>query len=67
MKGNLEDILAIKHIERFLAELPRYKKNGCVYFGVQRIVVLIMPLVGVEVEELQFNGLPSDKEIAIDL
>ena len=67
MKGNFEDILAIKHIQRFLAELPRYKKNGCVSFGVQRIVVLIRPLVGVEVEELQFNGLPSDKEIAIDL
>ena len=56
MKGSLEDILAIKHIQRFLAELPRYK-NDCVSFGVP----------SVRVEELQVNGLLSDKEIAIDL
>jgi len=67
MKVNLEDILAIKHIQRFLAELPRYKKNDCVSFAVQRIAVLIRSLVGMEAEEMQFNGLPSDKGIAIDL
>ena len=46
-KTKLEDILAIKHIQRFLAELPRYKKDDWVYFGVQG-VILIKPLVGVE-------------------
>jgi len=66
-KGNLEDILAIKHIQRFLAELPGYKKNDFASFGVQSDEVLIRPLVGVEAEELQFNGLPSDKKMAVDL
>ena len=55
MKANLKDILAIKHIQRFLAELPRYK-NDCVSFGVPPVIV-----------EMQLNILLSDKEIAIDL
>jgi len=65
-KRKLEDILAIKHIQRFLAELPRYKKDDWVSFGVQG-VILIRPLVAVEDVGLQFNELPSGKEIAIDL
>lgn len=63
-KRKLEDILAIKHIQRFLAELPRYKKDDWVFFGVQGV---IRPLVGVEDVGLRFNELPSGKEIAIDL
>ena len=60
-KRKLEDILAIKHIQRFLAELPRYKKDDCVQ-------EVIRPLVAaVDDGVLQFNGLPSGKEIAIDL
>lgn len=66
MKRKLEDILAIKHIQRFLAELPRYTKDNWVSFGV-RGVILIRPLAVVQEGGLQFNELPSGKEIAIDL
>jgi hypothetical protein len=31
-KRKLEDIFAIKHIQRFLAELPQYKKDDWVSF-----------------------------------
>lgn len=67
MKNNLEDIFAIKHIQRFLADLPRHKKNGCVSLHIEQLIVLIRPLVRVEVEEVQSNWLLSGKEIAVDL
>ncbi len=39
IKNNLQDISAIKHIQRFLANLPRHKKNSCVSLHVKPLIV----------------------------
>ena len=42
IKNNLKDILAIKHIQRFLTNLYQYK-NGCVSLYIKLLIVLIQP------------------------